>query len=84
MTMTPADVHRIDTARVLQAIGEDEPTLRAYTVSLLGVSAGATVLDVGSGPGSSVAAVQATGARVICLDPEPSMLALTQLPRPQL
>lgn len=73
--MTPADVHRAETARVLQTLDEDEPTLRAYLAALLGVRPGDRVLDVGSGPGSSVAAIQTLGARVVCLDPEPSMLA---------
>lgn len=75
MTLTPPDLHRAYTKVVLQMIDEDEPTLRSYAASLLRVSAGATVLDVGSGPGSTVDAVQRTGARIICLDRDPSMLA---------
>lgn len=60
---------------MLATLGQDEAEARAAVAGWLGVGAGDTVLDVGSGPGCTVRAIQATGARVICLDVEPSMLA---------
>jgi ubiquinone/menaquinone biosynthesis C-methylase UbiE len=74
VTVTAADRHRAQVTTVLATLGEDEAVARATVVGWLSVAAGDTVLDVGSGPGCTVRAIEATGARVICLDVEAAML----------
>lgn len=72
--MTTPEDHRRQTELVLGALDEPEDTLRAYAASLLGLVPGETVLDVGSGPGSSVDAMHDIGAHVVCLDVSADML----------
>jgi ubiquinone/menaquinone biosynthesis C-methylase UbiE len=75
VTVTAAERHRAQVTWVSATLGEDEAVARRLIASWLGLREGDTVLDVGSGPGCSIRAIEATGARVLCLDVEPSMLA---------
>lgn len=73
-----------EVASVVEALGLDEPALRAALVQLLAVPSGARVLDVGSGPGSSLPALTAAGLSAICLDVDADMLTgIAGVPRVQ-
>lgn len=54
--------------------GQNEEHQRDAYVALLELRPGQLVLDVGSGPGSSLGALGRAGARTVCLDYEPALL----------
>lgn len=72
--MTPDDYRALAT-RVATAFGQQEAQVRHDWAARLDVRPGDRVLDVGCGPGSSVAAWAYRRVRTVYLDLDPTMLA---------
>jgi demethylmenaquinone methyltransferase/2-methoxy-6-polyprenyl-1,4-benzoquinol methylase len=87
----PADVaamfdgvaRRYDLTNDVLSMGQDRRWRRAVT-DALGVRAGESVLDLAAGTGTSSLPFLAAGARTVCCDFSPGMLAVGKAKRPEL
>jgi demethylmenaquinone methyltransferase/2-methoxy-6-polyprenyl-1,4-benzoquinol methylase len=87
----PADVaamfdgvaRRYDLTNDVLSMGQDRRWRRAVT-DALGVQAGESVLDLAAGTGTSSLPFLAAGARTVCCDFSPGMLAVGKAKRPEL
>jgi demethylmenaquinone methyltransferase/2-methoxy-6-polyprenyl-1,4-benzoquinol methylase len=74
---------RYDLTNDVLSLGQDRRWRRAVT-DALAVRAGETVLDLAAGTGTSSLPFLAAGARTVCCDFSPGMLAVGKARRPQL